>query len=102
MTVTCKASKCPYWSGGFCTKLVVGIDEMGMCSMLWRRGQPKQLYNTGFIPRQNIIIEEEQERRQENLTSSVPATDEQSVEKTNDEETSQSEKDNQELGSKAS
>ena len=87
MMVMCKTTKCPWQSGQFCTKLVVGIDENGMCSVLWRRGQPRAVYDTGFTPRQNIIIEEEEEHRQENLITDVPAH-EQVVEKKNDEEES--------------
>ena len=94
MTVTCKATKCPYYNSNFCTKLVVGIDEMGMCNMLWRRGQPRPIYNTGFTPRQNIIIEEVEEHRQENLMTDVPAH-EQIVEKKNDEEESSVQESNQ-------
>lgn len=94
MTVICKATKCPWLSGQFCTKLVVGIDENGMCNVLWRRGQPRPIYNTGFTPRQNIIIEEVEEHRQENLTIDVPAH-EQIVEKKNDEEESSVQEGNQ-------
>lgn len=45
MIVSCKMSQCPYsnkW--GFCAKpTVVNIDQMGMCSVLWKRGQQRSL-----------------------------------------------------------
>lgn len=45
MIISCKMTQCPYHDGrGYCAKsTVVGIDQMGMCSVLWRRGQQKQL-----------------------------------------------------------
>ncbi len=44
MIIVCKMSQCPYYSGGWCAKPdVVTIDERGMCSVLWKKGQPKLL-----------------------------------------------------------
>ena len=45
MIVSCKMAQCPYHDErGYCAKsTVVGIDQMGMCSVLWRRGQQRQL-----------------------------------------------------------
>lgn len=37
--------QCPYHDErGYCAKsTVVGIDQMGMCNVLWRKGQQRQL-----------------------------------------------------------
>lgn len=41
----CKMAQCPYFdSQGFCGKRdVVSINESGMCSVLWKNGQPRSL-----------------------------------------------------------
>lgn len=61
MIVTCKMAQCPYYDNrGFCAKTaVVSIDEMGMCSVLWRKGQRRQLampFNGEAYPRESINI----------------------------------------------
>lgn len=45
MIVICKMTQCPFHdSRGYCAKpSIVSIDEMGMCSVLWKRGQQRQL-----------------------------------------------------------
>lgn len=46
MTVSCKMTACPYHDQrGFCAKpFVINIDENGMCSVLWKRGQQREIY----------------------------------------------------------
>ena len=45
MTVSCKMNQCPYHDRGFCAKPgAVNIDQMGMCSVLWRKGQQRALF----------------------------------------------------------
>lgn len=61
MIVTCKMAHCPYYDNrGFCAKpSVVSIDQMGMCSVLWRRGQQRQLampFTEEMYPRELINI----------------------------------------------
>lgn len=45
MTIVCKMTQCPYYDNrGFCAKpTMISIDENGMCSVLWKRGQQRQL-----------------------------------------------------------
>jgi hypothetical protein len=44
MTVICKVLSCPFWDKrGFCGKGVVKIDENGMCSVIWKKGQHRLL-----------------------------------------------------------
>ena len=43
MIVTCKMTQCPYYNAeGFCSSKLVNIDELGMCSVIWRQGQQRQ------------------------------------------------------------
>ncbi len=61
MIVSCKMTQCPYHDErGYCAKsTVVGIDQMGMCSVLWRRGQQKQLmmpFTEELYPKDPITI----------------------------------------------
>lgn len=61
MIVACKMAQCPYYDNrGYCAKpTVVSIDEMGMCSVLWRKGQQKQLmmpFTEEYYPREPITI----------------------------------------------
>ena len=61
MIVTCKMVQCPYHDGrGYCAKpTVVGIDQMGMCAVLWRKGQQKQLmmpFTEKLYPKDPITI----------------------------------------------
>lgn len=52
--------QCPYNTQGFCAKkAVLMIDEMGMCSVLWRRGQQKGLqppFSEEYYPKEQITI----------------------------------------------
>ena len=75
-------TQCPYHDErGYCAKsTVVGIDQMGMCSVLWRRGQQRQLimpFTEELYPKDPItiidaeivvpdIIKEEKEEATEN------------------------------------
>lgn len=43
MFLVCKNGKCPYWYDGFCGKDSIGIDEAGMCNVVWNKGQPRQV-----------------------------------------------------------
>lgn len=61
MIVSCKMAQCPYYDNrGFCAKKdVLNIDEMGMCSVLWRKGQQRFLESPFTIdryPREEIMI----------------------------------------------
>ena len=61
MIVSCKMTQCPYHDErGYCAKpAVVGIDQMGMCSVLWRRGQQRQLimpFTEELYPKDPITI----------------------------------------------
>ena len=61
MIVSCKMTQCPYHDErGYCAKpAVVGIDQMGMCSVLWRRGQQRQLmmpFTKELYPKDPIAI----------------------------------------------
>ena len=61
MIVSCKMTQCPYHDErGYCAKsTVVGIDQMGMCSVLWRRGQQRQLmipFTKELYPKEPITI----------------------------------------------
>lgn len=61
MIVSCKMTQCPYHDErGYCAKsTVVGIDQMGMCSMLWRRGQQRPLimpFTEELYPKDPITI----------------------------------------------
>ena len=59
MTVKCKMTQCPYHSGqGFCAKAkVVCIDENGMCSVLWKRGQQFMRQKDVYLKEPMIIID---------------------------------------------
>lgn len=61
MIISCKMTQCPYHDErGYCAKsTVVGIDQMGMCSVLWRRGQQRQLmmpFTEELYPKDPITI----------------------------------------------
>lgn len=61
MIVSCKMIWCPYHDErGYCAKpTVVGIDQMGMCSVLWRKGQQRQLmmpFTEELYPKDPITI----------------------------------------------
>lgn len=43
MTVSCKMVQCPYFDSGFCAKGTIGIDQNGMCNVIWKRGQRRFL-----------------------------------------------------------
>lgn len=93
MIVSCKMTQCPYHDErGYCAKsTVVGINQMGMCSVLWRRGQQRQLimpFTEELYPKDPMtivdaetvvpdVIEEEKEdatkSRSEDLTNGTAA-----------------------------
>lgn len=61
MIVSCKMTSCPYYDNrGFCAKKdVLNIDEMGMCSVLWKNGQQRLLqmpFTKQNYPREDVII----------------------------------------------
>lgn len=58
MTVTCRMKQCCYHNeNGFCAKpIAVSIDQMGMCSVLWRKGQQRQVRER--LERDKIIIDD--------------------------------------------
>lgn len=104
MIVRCKMTQCPYYHNqGFCAKkTVLMIDEMGMCSVLWRRGQQKMLqppFTEDRYPREEItvlnLIKKQKAEEVENAEdqSKKPVTEdpaskklnEQTIEKKNDE-----------------
>ena len=43
MIVSCKMSQCPFYNNyGLCAKpVIVNIDQMGMCSVVWKKGQQR-------------------------------------------------------------
>lgn len=105
MIVRCKMTQCPYYHNqGFCAKkTVLMIDEMGMCSVLWRRGQQKMLqtpFTEDRYPREEITVlnlikkqkaeeVENAEDQSKKLVTEDPASEksnEQTIEKKNDEE----------------
>lgn len=84
MIVKCKVEQCPYYNKlGFCSKKeVLMIDESGMCSVLWRRGQQRILqtpYTDERYPKQDLKIltlakrKEQIEMKQED--AAVPSED---------------------------
>lgn len=94
MIVSCKESTCVYWDKNFCSKATVNIDQNGMCSQRWRKGQAIQqqtpVVKGSKIP---IIIEtidvNQEERKEAGTRSEDPpdevAANEQRTEKKNDE-----------------
>lgn len=60
MIVKCKLSQCPYYKDNFCIKSeVVGIDQNGMCSVPWRKGQQRILqrpFTDELYPKKKINI----------------------------------------------
>ena len=61
MIVSCKMAQCPYHDDtAYCAKpTVIGIDQMGMCNVLWRRGQQRQLimpFTEELYPKDPITI----------------------------------------------
>lgn len=59
--VTCKMVQCPYHdSRGFCAQsTIVAIDENGMCSVLWRKGQQRMLrmpFSNDNYPKEPVVI----------------------------------------------
>ena len=67
MLVRCKMIHCPYYDNReFCSKpTIVGIDEMGMCSVLWRKGQQKLLklpFDDKNYPKEKAVIIDVEEK----------------------------------------
>ena len=45
--VVCKVSKCPYnTENNICGNPTVGVDENGMCSVIWNKGTPRPVLLT--------------------------------------------------------
>ena len=69
MIVVCKMPQCPFWDNrGFCGKGVMKVDENGMCSVLWKRGQQRELQlpvNEENYPKKLIKIVEAEEYEKE-------------------------------------
>lgn len=56
MTVSCKTTVCPYCNQfGLCEKNTIGIDESGMCTEVWRKGQQIG-FNRPASPSQHIVV----------------------------------------------
>lgn len=99
MIVSCKMMQCPFNGGnGYCAKkTVVGINENGMCSVLWKGDQPmefRQPFNDTNYPKDRLKIIEGQEKEVKEADAAgdqskdplnEAAANEQSREKKNDE-----------------
>ena len=102
MIISCKMVQCPFNGGnGYCAKkTVVGIDENGMCSVIWKGGQGRELpqpFNDTVYPKNRLKIIEGQEKEVKEMNAAgdqskdplnEAAANEQSIEKKNDEEES--------------
>lgn len=56
MVVTCKMIQCPFYSTeGFCSNNLVNIDELGMCSVIWRQGQQRQFLKLFSKDSNNVV-----------------------------------------------
>ena len=100
MIVSCKMVQCPFNGGnGHCAKrTVVSIDENGMCSVIWKGGQGRELtqpFNDTNYPKDRLKIIEGQEKEVKEADAAMDqskdplneaAAYEQSREKKNDEE----------------
>lgn len=60
MIVSCRMSQCCYHNeNGFCAKpIAVHIDQMGMCNVLWHRGQQKPFPPKERLEKDNLVIED--------------------------------------------
>lgn len=69
MIVSCKMQQCPYHSEyDFCAKpIAVNIDDMGMCTMLWRKGQQRMPFTEQIYPKEKIIVIEPTEKEIYNI-----------------------------------
>ena len=104
MIVRCKMAQCPYYNDqGFCAKkTVLTIDENGMCSVLWRRGQQRMLqtpFTEDRYPKEEITVlnvikkqkaeevenAEDQSKKSQTDNPAFKDLNEQTIEKTNDE-----------------
>lgn len=58
MVVSCRMTQCPYYdSRGFCAQpIALEIDQMGMCSVLWRKGQPRSINSSMGILKDPITV----------------------------------------------
>ena len=80
MIVVCKMPQCPFWDNkGFCGRGVVKIDENGMCSVLWKRGQQRSLempFTEEKYPKHlmNIVEAEEYTREEGKEEEAVAGT----------------------------
>lgn len=75
-------NQCPFIDNGFCAKPgVVSIDEMGMCNIIWRKGQQRNYsipFTDDIFHKEKIIIEEFEDKeengtRQEDLMNGETA-----------------------------
>lgn len=78
MTIVCKMPQCPFWDkNGFCGKGVIKVDENGMCSTLWKRGQRKMLetpFTEERYPKRLMkIVEAEEYTREEDRKEEAAA-----------------------------
>ena len=97
MTVVCKMANCPYHGkNGFCLQPIkVSIDQNGMCSTIWIKGQPRVITKEDYDAATEVISitrtgrEEEAGSRQEDPQDGAAAyINEQTTEKSIDEEQS--------------
>ena len=80
MIVKCKVNQCPYYNKqGFCVKKeVLMIDELGMCSVIWRKGQKRVLqtpFTDTLYPKEQLtilnVVKNDQDSRKENAEGSL-------------------------------
>lgn len=66
MLVTCDMKDCFFWDKrGFCSKVVVSINEFGFCKELYKKNMPRyNVYDKVDQEIKNPIIIEEQEEEQ--------------------------------------
>lgn len=58
MVVSCRNDGCKYYENSFCSKPIVNIDNIGMCTQQWRKGE--QRFNQPPVTREmktEIVIE---------------------------------------------
>lgn len=60
MTIVCKMLECPYHDvRGFCGKpTVIRIDQLGTCSVIWKRGQRKIISKDKKVEKNLITIQQ--------------------------------------------
>lgn len=89
MTVVCKFTQCPYSVNGFCLKKTIKIDQWGMCSVIWRRGQRRDRISFFNEEKGNMeIITEEKVAVANDINQQKGRQNEQGGETQNDEKES--------------